>query len=282
MSAPPKGAAIMEPPRRTPSPEARASRDALQAQFAHAVELLRAGDRTALDALHRRLTPGLCRHFQSQLNAAGVAGGIGDGGDLAFDLAQRTWEEFWRAVERGVYDPSRARYSTFLYGIAANIWMRARRDRARGVRMRGAERDAQTQAEAASELVGGGSTTTLAWAEAIERVRAVIEGGAGTAFSEEDRVTLRAISEGASERDLAQRMGVSPSTAHDRRTAVLERLRDWLAGKGLQFGEDTRAEAGGSGERTETAAPMRGRACPAQRSAAAVRTNPSTTSGTTP
>jgi len=185
-------------------------------------------------------------------------------------------------VERGVYDPSRARYSTFLYGIAANIWMRARRDRARGVRMRGAERDAQTQAEAASELVGGGSTTTLAWAEAIERVRAVIEGGAGTAFSEEDRVTLRAISEGASERDLAQRMGVSPSTAHDRRTAVLERLRDWLAGKGLQFGEDTRAEAGGSGERTETAAPMRGRACPAQRSAAAVRTNPSTTSGTTP
>jgi RNA polymerase sigma factor (sigma-70 family) len=233
--------------------KSQSSSDALQADFANAVDRLRAGDRTALDGLHRRLTPGLCRHFQSQLNAAGVAGGIGDGGDLASDLAQRTWEEFWRAVERGVYDPSRARYSTFLYGIAANIWMRARRDRARGVRMRGAERDAQTQAEAAADLVCGDSMATLAWAEAIERVRAVIEGGASAAFSEEDRVTLRAISEGASERDLAQRMGVSPSTAHDRRTALLERLRHWLEGRGLQFGENTRAEVGRSGERPSSA-----------------------------
>lgn len=241
----------MDLTQRTSSDADITSSNALQAQFADAVALLRAGDRTALDALHRQLTPGLCRHFQSQLNAAGVAGGIGDGGDLASDLAQRTWEEFWRALERGVYDPSRARYSTFLYGVASNIWMRARRDRARGARMRGVEQDAGAHAEAASRDGGEGSYHTLAWAEAVERVRSAIEGCAGTPFSDEDRVTLRAIGEGASERDLAQRMGVSPSTAHDRRVAVLERLREWLAGKGLQFVEHARADAGRSGERPQ-------------------------------
>jgi DNA-directed RNA polymerase specialized sigma24 family protein len=264
--------------RHTTSSTDRSSRDALQVQFEDAVALLRRGDRTALDALHRRLTPGLCRHFQAQLNAAGVAGGLGDGGDLAFELAQRTWEEFWRAAERGVYDSSRARYSTFLYGIAANIWMRARRDRARGVRMRSAEAEAQWQAEAGAQSFAGESTTTLVWAEAIERVRAVIDGGAGDGFSEQDRITLKALSEGASERDLAQRMGVSPSTAHDRRTALLERLRAWLAGKGLEFGESTRAVRGRMGETRESAVRTRARPSVVQHSASAVRTTPSTTS----
>jgi len=265
-------------PRYTTSSNDRNPRDALQEQFEDAVTLLRRGDRTALDALHRRLTPGLCRHFQSQLNAAGVAGGLGDGGDLAFELAQRTWEEFWRTAERGAYDSTRARYSTFLYGIAANIWMRARRERARGVRMRSAEAEAQWQAEVGAPRVAGESTTTLAWAEAIERVRAVIDGGAGDVFSEDDRLTLKAMSEGASERDLAQRMGVSPSTAHDRRTAILERLREWLAGKGLEFGQDTRAERGRTGESEEGAARPPARPGAAQHRAAAIRITPSTTS----
>jgi len=52
-------------------------------------------------------------------------------------------------------------------------------------------------------------------------------------FSAEDRDLLRAVSEGATDRQLAQRLAVAPSTATVRRQALLQRVAEFLRNRGF-------------------------------------------------
>ncbi len=213
----------------------RVTREEFEAAAARGLEAIATGNAAATSELFRQLTPGLRRHFLRKLM---VGGGPRDEG-LADDLAQKTWIEFWRLVQAGRYDGARARPSTLLYGIAGNIWMRHRREQSRLRSRETALPDSDEQLEGGF-AEGPEGLTELA--STIEAVRAIVDGSdARPGFDEEGRDILRAVAEGASERDLAFRLEVSPSTAHERKRAVLARLKQFLTSIGLALDEPSRA-----------------------------------------
>ena len=173
---------------------------------------------------HARLTPGLRRMFLARVQG---------GDDLADDLAQRTWLNVWRAVSANKFDPTRAAFSTFVYAVATNVWKQHLRDTARE---KNRDRAAATEAgfhagnpsgpqppldpaDAAAEL-----------AETLDTLRNAMSGSTGEkTFTEDDRWLLRCIADGASDRELAKRLGVSASTANDRKQSIFRKLRKFLS-----------------------------------------------------
>ncbi len=211
-----------------------------QAELAALTSRLMAGDQAAFARLHDMLAPGLTRHFARKLAGIGVdegssgRGGSGGGG-LAEELAQRTWITFWRALAAGAYDPARARPSTFLYAVAANIWLRHLRERSRRGPVALAEGADWPLSSAADD-----PAAALECAAAVELVGRVVGGAESeateadeAAFTEADRQLLRAIADGRTDRELAAELGISPSTAHARKKGVLGRLAGFLAGRGI-------------------------------------------------
>lgn len=124
----------------------------------------------------------------------------------------------WQAIRDGRYDPGRGALSTFVYAVAMKIWLRERRRSAR-------------QPDPADELADrllsaeGDMADAAALAELLRRVQDYL---ADPRLPEEDRHVLGAVSRGVSDRDLARELGVVPSTAHERKSSALKRLRRWL------------------------------------------------------
>ena len=192
---------------------------------------------SALAELHERFAPGLLRFFQRKVNGGGAQGAIP--GDLAEELAQRTWIEFWKALESGSYDPARAKHSTFLYAVASIIWLRNVREKGRNSRI--GELPDGDEWLPANDMDDPSHAFTLA--SAIEVIRSVVAGtDPTTLFGEADRAILRAVAEDRSEREIASQLGVSPSTAHERKRAILARVADFLRGKGIDLSQNRRAE----------------------------------------
>jgi RNA polymerase sigma factor (sigma-70 family) len=174
-----------------------------------------AGDRAAFEALHRRFAGGLSRLFLAR---------TGGRVEPAEDLSQRTWMACWRSLQAGRYDPSRAAFSTFLYAIGTNIWREH-------LRRHGRAPDIESH-EDLSFIVGGDDPSAAQrLAELLEDLRACLR-GEGESLSPEDRWILRAVSSGASDREMARDLGVAPSTMNARKRAALDRLRRWLAVRG--------------------------------------------------
>lgn len=184
-------------------------------------------DREAVAEAHRRYSTGLRAYFVRR----GVDGG------KAEELAQQTWATLWGAVRAGRYDPGRAALSTFLYAIAANVWLRDRR--ASGRRGGGAD--------AAAERILGRSedpAPPAELAELLDAVRDCMTGRAG-GLPEDVREVLVGLGRGESDRELARRLGVSPSTAHARRARALGLLREALsAERGGGVGEQREGRGG--------------------------------------
>jgi len=175
-----------------------------------------AGEEAALGELHDALTPGLTRHFARKLG--GGRGLI----DQAEELAQLTWVQVWALLQQGKYDPSRARLTTYVYAVAAVVWMRWGRERERQQRRAGVAIGGE---EIAAGEMGADDAATLA--AQIERVREALAGQGG-GFTPVERDALRAIAEGGTDRELAARLGVAASTANERRKTLLARLAKWL------------------------------------------------------
>jgi RNA polymerase sigma-70 factor (ECF subfamily) len=187
------------------------------------------GDEAAASQLHRELTPGLTRHFERK-TPRGAAHTVDD-------LVQRTWIEFFRCLREGKYDPARAAASTFLYAIASNVWLRHARESQRTTpSLHGPE---------VIDAIGSAlDESPQALAHAIDAVRSIVEGrDAGGGFSDAERDMLRGIGDGESERDHARRAGISPSTAHERRGAVIARVRERLIALKVDLGSATRDRA---------------------------------------
>ena len=192
---------------------------------------------SALAELHERFALGLLRFFQRKVSGGGVSSQAY--GDRADELAQRTWIEFWQALQSGSYDPTRAKHSTFLYAVASIIWLRSVREEGRNSRI-GVLPDSDEWLPA-SQADDPSHAADLA--SAIEVIRRVVAGSESTApLSDDDRVILRAVADDCSEREIAAQLGVSPSTAHERKRAVLARIADFLRGKGIDLSQNRRAQ----------------------------------------
>lgn len=176
-----------------------------------------AGDRVAVDALHRRLEPGLRRLFLKR---------TGGREEIAEDLCQRTWTACWRALALGKYEPARAAFSTYLYAIGSRVWLEHLRRAGRAEPM-----SELTAYEA--DLAGDDPAAHARLAEVIHLVRECLAGRDGD-LAEEDRWILREVGAGATDRELAKRMGVAPSTVNARKRQALERLRRLLASRGVR------------------------------------------------
>ena len=184
------------------------------------------GDRAAFDALHRRLSGGVRKLFLDRTTGRA---------DVAEELCQRTWVGVWQSLSTGKYDPGRAAISTFVYAVASKIWLQ----HLRTTRQPGIPGDAIDAAFGA----GDDPAEAIHAADLIQAVRDCMsapaeEGG----LSPEERALAQAAAAGASDRDLARRFSISPSTANARKRAVLDKLRRFLAQRGFR------------GERAERAA----------------------------
>lgn len=168
------------------------------------------GNRQAFESLHRRLTGGLRKLFLQR---------SGNKADIADDLIQRTWVGVWQALSSGRYDPTRSAISTFVYAVAHKMWLQHLRARP----------PVQHEPELDSGVSHDQPDTELA--EVLEAVRACLRGEAGD-LTPDERAILRLSGSGASDRDLAARLSVSPSTANARKRAAFDKLRRHLASLG--------------------------------------------------
>lgn len=188
-----------------------------------------AGDRTAFEAIHRRLSGGLYRQFLERVNGRR---------DLADDLSQRTWLGVWQSLQLGRYDPAKSAMTTFVYAVGYKIWLQHLRSASRG------EYGESAMAGLVDSAPNPENEATLA--ELLEDVRSCLkEGDDGGVLTADERGLVRASAQGASDRELARQMNVAVSTLNARKQAALEKLRRFLAQKGHRTKEGERGGTGG-------------------------------------
>lgn len=168
------------------------------------------GDRAAFESLHRRLSGGLRKIFFER---------SGGKADVADDLIQKTWVGVWQALTTGRYDPARSAISTFVYAVAHKMWLQHLRARP----------PTQDAADVNAEAPMDQPPAELA--EVLQAVRECLAGPLG-GLTDDERAILRLSGTGASDRDLAARLSVSPSTANARKRAAFDKLRRHLASLG--------------------------------------------------
>ncbi|MBX3407486.1 MAG: sigma-70 family RNA polymerase sigma factor [Phycisphaeraceae bacterium] len=180
-----------------------------------------AGDESAFEALHRRIGPGLRRMLAQRLP---------NGADAEIDdLSQRVWIAIWQALRSGAYQPERAAFTTFAYAIAYRTFLyHARQNAVHRSRM--ADFDF---GDAAAGPQGQSPESAQHLAALLETLRGVLRGESAEPMSSDDRAMLRAIAEGESDRSLAARLALSPSTANARKQAALGKVRRLLARLGF-------------------------------------------------
>jgi DNA-directed RNA polymerase specialized sigma24 family protein len=175
---------------------------------------------------HRRLSPGLRRFFLER--AAGRQ-------ELAEELSQKCWGLAWQALIAGKYDSARAAYSTFVYAIAQNVWLQYLRSAGQKQNTNAALQD-----DFGSGSVGFAPEETAKTIELVDLLRAVLRGEHDAQLSEEERWIVRAVADGETDRGLAAKLKLSPSTANARKNAAFDKLRRFLATRGHRD-EDERA-----------------------------------------
>lgn len=173
------------------------------------------GDAPAFERDHARLAGWVKRLFRER---------CGGRADVAEELSQRTWAAVWEAVTSKRYDPARAAMTTFVYAVAQNIWRQWAKQQSRSVASPVAESDDSTGVQDVA--------ATVAEAELIDAVRACVHGRVPAAgLTDDEREVLRLVAAGETDRALAERLGVAPSTAHARKRAAMDKLRGYLTGK---------------------------------------------------
>lgn len=213
--------------------------DRSPASLSDLARLAATGDRSAFDVVHERLAGAVRRH---------LLGRLGPRADLADDLSQRTWMGVWNALSRGLYDPDRAAITTFVYAVATKVWLQHLRAESRTrARIPGQAPDEPEAAWGAEPLESPGL------AERVHAVRECLQPHPAGLNAEEVWL-LRAAADGATDRDLADRLGVAASTAHARRRAALDKLRRLLARRGIR-GESAERSPADTEEQGEQGGP---------------------------
>jgi RNA polymerase sigma factor (sigma-70 family) len=186
-----------------------------------------AGDHGSFEQIHRRVGAGLRRLLLRR--SAGRE-------DLVDELCQKTWTSVWKAFTEGKYDPERSAITTFVYAVGNNAWLTHLRSFARdqgyingAPAMLGAD-----HIDSSPHAAGGVSADdALMLAETIEHVRMILRDGGPGGMTEHERVVVRAIAAGESDRALARRLGLSSSTVNIRKHSGYAKIRDYLRARGL-------------------------------------------------
>ncbi|MBL0870407.1 MAG: sigma-70 family RNA polymerase sigma factor [Phycisphaerales bacterium] len=141
--------------------------------------------------------------------------------DIADDLSQRVWKGVFQALKDGRYDPARSALSTFIYAVMQNVHREFARGEHRQIK------HTESAAHLRIEHATADPSSLIDEAEAIDRVRAALDGRL-SGLEPADAEVLRLLALGVTDRELARKLNVSPSTAHARKKAALDRLRDVL------------------------------------------------------
>lgn len=177
-----------------------------------------AGDEAAFECLHDRLGGGLRRFLAERTGTRGAS--------AVDELAQEAWVVAWRALRDRRYDPRRAAFTTFLYAIAHRVFLRyvreIRRDPTAIAAVTGPTSESDPRVEDPAESLDH-SERLDALAAWLDRARRRGE------LSADELALIDGISAGEPERTMAQRLGVSPSTVHERKKQLMNKLRRGLA-----------------------------------------------------
>ncbi len=199
----------------------------VRAELSRLADLASAGDEVAFECLHRGLHDRVCAFFRRRLGNR----------DLVEELAQRTWVEVWRSLDRGQFDPERASFSTYLLGIGSKVFLRhcrtekRTRDHTPAIHALFERQQSDREGESSvteTEHVLDLCSTLEALRDCVERARA------GRRLTALDVKILERVLAGRSERETAVDIGVAPSTVNARKQAALEFLRRCLARKGIR------------------------------------------------
>lgn len=197
------------------------------------------GDQGSYGELDERLRPALTRMYVAR---------VGANRELSEDLAQRAMVGVWEALNSGRFDPTRASIATYAYAVAHRVWLvharKVSRMRSMGDQD-GNEQDTGRAGERDPDM-----------AAVLEAIRDCVAGRASAmdVLSEEDRWLLVAIGRGVTDREMAKRLGIAPSSAHGRKRSALAALSRALAGMGFsgQSGTDSSERGGATGQSTRT------------------------------
>ena len=171
--------------------------------------------RTFFEGHHARLTPGLRRMLSERTAFRN---------ELTDELLQRVWTLAWQALQAGKYDSQRAAFSTFVYAIAHHVWLQHLRAASQG------KRNVALVEQPSDSIVAPEDAANMV--EQIDLLRRVLRGEFHDALSDEERWILRAVAQGETDRGLAAKMKLSPSTANARKASAFDRLRRLLAAQG--------------------------------------------------
>ncbi len=174
-----------------------------------------AGDEAAFHEFHRRLNPGIRRFLLRRIQS---------NSELIEELCQRVWIAMWESLRAGRYDATRSAPTTFVYGITYNILLQHFRQGRSGISLSDADSIAEqlfTDHPEPSEF--------LRSCELLDAIRDCVAGRVvPPSITNTDREILAALSRGETEREMAKRLGISPSTANARKQSALQRLQDYL------------------------------------------------------
>jgi RNA polymerase sigma factor (sigma-70 family) len=179
------------------------------------------GDARAFEQIHLRLAGGVRRLLQSRLHRQP---------ELAEELAQRTWVAVFEAFRAARYNPAKAEVSTFIYAVAYKTWLRHARH---GPRAKAVLNEEAAAALAAPDI-GADPAAFSQFCELLDALRICMTGppaGAGgpaSILTDDERRLLRGAALGESDRALAQRLGIAPSTVNVRKKAAYAKVREHL------------------------------------------------------
>ncbi|MGE3167100.1 MAG: RNA polymerase sigma factor [Planctomycetota bacterium] len=180
------------------------------------------GSDSAFERLHQRLAGGL-RRF--------IADRLGPGDAAAVDeLTQETWVVVWRALTDHRYDPARAAFTTFLYAVGYKVFLRYLRQRRRP--LAGAIGRLQDAGDDLADPALQDPADWLDHCELLDRLAAVLESARqGGELTPEELTLADSVAAGEAERAIAARLGVAPSTLHERKKQLMSKLRRRLAAR---------------------------------------------------
>lgn len=174
------------------------------------------GDPEAFDALLRRYERMLANYFYKQCYDR----------TLAQDLVQETFLKILRSVDR--YRPE-AKFKTFLFTVARNLWIDQHRSRKAAPRTISADLPVTEEGATLADLVASEdapATSRLADREAATMVRqALLDLPEG-----QREVWLLAVDQDLKQREIAEVLGIPVGTVKSRMNAAVTRLRGMLGG----------------------------------------------------
>ena len=146
--------------------------------------------------------------------------------DLADDLASQTWLEVLLALRERRYNPNRALFRSYLYGVACKVLF-------------GHLRRAQREPASASreqidrwKRIDEPPSLRLDLDETVEAMRSFV-GGEESPLREIERQIVIRVARGDSERTIARDLALAPSTVNRRKKIAFRKIRSCLRKRGF-------------------------------------------------